>query len=603
MFFIAIFYNCPWFQVSNCMEVTCNNFESVYRSIENVVSTASFVALDVEFLGLNCGETSQKCSLFDSPAERYEKQRESVVKFPPVQLGLSFFTPHDDGNSYEAHVYNTFLFKQGLQQQEFSFSVSSMSFLDDHGFDFNTFVAKGVSHLNLDELDDIMSKFKNSYDGIDSFGEKMRTLLSNVQQTLNHKLARLRRKSTGSEGAQSRPFEAFLVNLGREHLNDLQKSAILYKLYTSVPGVRMRIINNMLECDSTRLTKRELVKIKEGLLKTISRELMGVSEVVMAIIDAKLPIVGHNALYDLMYLYHYFVADLPRTYEGFKAAISKTFPIILDTKYFAEECTHKLSWHGVMSYRLEALGSFFESEASDICAPRLAFDLCTDFPRQRTTSGRALSGYHNAAFDAFTTGHIFLRLAHLVGKPIQMMSAGPVLDIDSLIDLCLPLANRVPVPLLGIPYVHLAGADPPSRKPAEISVYALEGGSAEALIQELRCNFGRWRCDVRMDEDGVIRIATNTDTTCRRVYNFCLSHDSYSLLDATPTPSEDSSSPDRSPSPRMDSFLGSNESLDSLDSAVSTTSETSDIVFYKWALCTGSLLLTAHILSKGSPII
>lgn len=68
------------------------------------------------------------------------------------------------------------------------------------------------------------------------------------------------------------------------------------------------------------------MKIKQGLLDRwhtkknkllsffrIRRELMGVSEIVMAIVERKIPVVGHNGLHDLMYLYHYFITNLPGT--------------------------------------------------------------------------------------------------------------------------------------------------------------------------------------------------------------------------------------------------------------------------------------------------
>lgn len=40
---------------------------------------------------------------------------------------------------------------------------------------------------------------------------------------------------------------------------------------------------------------------------------MGASEIVMALIERKLPLIGHNGMHDLMYLYHYFIANLPGT--------------------------------------------------------------------------------------------------------------------------------------------------------------------------------------------------------------------------------------------------------------------------------------------------
>lgn len=72
---------------------------------------------------------------------------------------------------------------------------------------------------------------------------------------------------------------------------------------------------------------------------------MGVSEVVMAIIEKKLPLVGHNGLHDLMYLYHYFIANLP----GEKVLFTM-FPMFsLSPLIFARLFTHVCPWRDTAS--------------------------------------------------------------------------------------------------------------------------------------------------------------------------------------------------------------------------------------------------------------
>lgn len=45
--------------------------------------------------------------------------------------------------------------------------------------------------------------------------------------------------------------------------------------------------------------------------------------------------VFHNGLFDLLYIYQSFVADLPEDYFEFKKAIKKGFPYLYDTKYIS----------------------------------------------------------------------------------------------------------------------------------------------------------------------------------------------------------------------------------------------------------------------------
>ena len=44
---------------------------------------------------------------------------------------------------------------------------------------------------------------------------------------------------------------------------------------------------------------------------------MGFALVVEELIKAKKPLIGHNMIYDIIYLYNQFVDDLPQTYLEF----------------------------------------------------------------------------------------------------------------------------------------------------------------------------------------------------------------------------------------------------------------------------------------------
>jgi poly(A)-specific ribonuclease len=48
---------------------------------------------------------------------------------------------------------------------------------------------------------------------------------------------------------------------------------------------------------------------------------MGFSLVVEELIKAKKPIIGHNMIYDVIYLYNQFIDDLPPTYLEFIAEV------------------------------------------------------------------------------------------------------------------------------------------------------------------------------------------------------------------------------------------------------------------------------------------
>lgn len=49
--------------------------------------------------------------------------------------------------------------------------------------------------------------------------------------------------------------------------------------------------------------------------------------------EAKLPIISHNGIFDLMHLYDKFYEPLPEKLEDFKKNMNALFPHIYDTKY------------------------------------------------------------------------------------------------------------------------------------------------------------------------------------------------------------------------------------------------------------------------------
>jgi poly(A)-specific ribonuclease len=59
---------------------------------------------------------------------------------------------------------------------------------------------------------------------------------------------------------------------------------------------------------------------------------MGFSLVVEELIKAKKPIVGHNMIYDIIYLYNQFIDELPDTYNNFIEKWYSMFPSVYDTK-------------------------------------------------------------------------------------------------------------------------------------------------------------------------------------------------------------------------------------------------------------------------------
>jgi len=126
---------------------------------------------------------------------------------------------------------------------------------------------------------------------------------------------------------------------------------------------------------------------------------MGFSLVIEAMIEAKKPIIGHNCMYDWLYLYNQFIAKLPETFLDFATEWTKLFPYTFDTKVLAFNSKH---------FFKTALGTVYEKCTTDEKHKnnlKFRFDLKNGFGNYDGTS--LLSHYHEAAYDAYMTGVAF----------------------------------------------------------------------------------------------------------------------------------------------------------------------------------------------------
>lgn len=55
------------------------------------------------------------------------------------------------------------------------------------------------------------------------------------------------------------------------------------------------------------------------------------------LIDSRKPLTGHNILYDTLFIYHQFIAELPNSFSTFVAKWQNMFPETFDTRVLAAE--------------------------------------------------------------------------------------------------------------------------------------------------------------------------------------------------------------------------------------------------------------------------
>lgn len=148
----------------------------------------------------------------------------------------------------------------------------------------------------------------------------------------------------------------------------------------------------------------DALSLKEAEDEKLIRELfvreMGFSLVVEALIEGKKPIVGHNMIYDILYLYNQFIGELPETYIEFINTWHGLFPAVYDNKvvYAATDLFNRTD-----------LGKLYERCQTDdklkLSGAKLEFDLENRFVNYEGEG--LLSHYHEAAYDAHMTGYSF----------------------------------------------------------------------------------------------------------------------------------------------------------------------------------------------------
>ena len=146
--------------------------------------------------------------------------------------------------------------------------------------------------------------------------------------------------------------------------------------------------------------------------------------------DKETTLVGHNCLYDLLFLLEHFEAPIPEEWSSFKACVRQNFPIIVDTKAFAPRCAFP-ERRTALDQLYEAVqtspgaeirfargfGKYGPEESSedesdedgqvDDAARTAAFRAALDAPRR---DPRAAQRFHEAGWDAHTTGVVYVRL-------------------------------------------------------------------------------------------------------------------------------------------------------------------------------------------------
>jgi len=141
----------------------------------------------------------------------------------------------------------------------------------------------------------------------------------------------------------------------------------------------------------------------EDYVNQIYHKEMGFSLVIEELIKAQVPLIGHNLIYDIGFLYDQFIAPLPNSFIEFAQKWRECFPVTYDTKTIALLSELKL-------FRRTDLASLYRQCRKDETLRNCidysvdGYEDDLDFFNNKSESSCA----HEAGFDALMTGIAFM---------------------------------------------------------------------------------------------------------------------------------------------------------------------------------------------------
>lgn len=151
------------------------------------------------------------------------------------------------------------------------------------------------------------------------------------------------------------------------------------------------------------------LELEYNLNEVTVSNLLGFTKVFRLLTSLAKPLVGHNILMDLMLIIDKFETILPPSYASFKKLAHDLFPVVYDTKNLSFNFKHLMPDAKLWSHNtLESLYGYFKDGSgrhlvrhSPLIEP--AADDDGPSPRQ----------FHDAGWDSYCTGYIFIRMAHV----------------------------------------------------------------------------------------------------------------------------------------------------------------------------------------------
>ncbi|XP_057655355.1 pre-piRNA 3'-exonuclease trimmer-like isoform X1 [Diorhabda carinulata] len=435
-------------------EVNIQNFEELFPDIKKSLEEAKFISIDSEFSALYPLK-EQSPSLFDTPNERYQKSRKNIQFVVPIQIGLTAFTFNPDTNTYLGKIYNFYVTPATFPfvEKQFMFQSTTLNFLKYYGFNFNKFVHFGIPYINKDQELELRQRFKN-----DDVTEVQSLFQHVITEILHHHGQQVQKWYATAKIGDT----LTLPEISEVCQKNYEISYFLHKsLRRRFKDIWTLIENKEFVIKKVSPDDMKMLNQSRNLEEDLISDILGFGKVFRLLVSLQKPIVAHNAMQDILLLIQCLETSLPNCYKKFKKLTNNLFPKIFDTKTISYEIRNLVpedkKWKDTS---LQSLFEYFKDGTGR--------HLAINSPGIETDCVDCMGKYHEAGWDSFCSGYIFIRMAYLnvfqkYPKSKKFMCTELIAGLDG-------CKNRLNVIRGAVSSIKIDGDDPVSTRPPYLVV-------------------------------------------------------------------------------------------------------------------------------------
>eukprot|EP00830_Metopus_es_P000994 TRINITY_DN10871_c0_g1_i1.p1 TRINITY_DN10871_c0_g1~~TRINITY_DN10871_c0_g1_i1.p1 ORF type:complete len:522 (-),score=108.22 TRINITY_DN10871_c0_g1_i1:10-1575(-) len=398
------------------MEVNNKNFQEKLPHIITAITNCDFVSVDTEFTGITLS-LRDRGHQYDTMEDRYQKLKFICQNYLSWQLGLTTFRYNAADNNYLCHtfVFPVFPRHNSISKRSFVFSSDALKFLSKHNFPFESVIENGIGYQQLakeKKVEEDIEKYilksyappvlkvapgKDSLMELEALHAKTQKWLATEEQTLELSYSSAFVRDYFLKGDLSKKFG--VEGIEKQKVDELSTVLTKTKRYRQFLKTKAKGQTEETKAQQADYKLKEAHSAEELKKKELEEE-MGISRVIMAIMNSKKPLLGHNFIYDVGFLYHQYIDDLPETYVLFKKRFHDCFPAIYDTKVIAHSYKNQ-----IFQYDLPHL----LKKCIELNKGMIKFVFPTECKDLETVKEE-----HSAGFDSFCAGKVFVIMAKLI---------------------------------------------------------------------------------------------------------------------------------------------------------------------------------------------